>query len=77
MNKKVIIFGGTFSHVRTHLALAAPAFGTTAASQIALALSLPNEPYKNVFVGVTFIVVMFSVLVQGFTMGKFVRSLNS
>jgi len=30
-NKKVHIFGGgTFSHVRNHLALAAPAFGTTA-----------------------------------------------
>ncbi len=32
MNKKslLIIGGGTFSHVRTHLALCAPAFGTTA-----------------------------------------------
>ena len=33
MKKKVIIIGGgTFSHVRTHLALAAPAFGATAKS---------------------------------------------
>lgn len=31
MNKKVLVLGGgTFSHVRAHLALAAPAFGTTA-----------------------------------------------
>lgn len=31
MNKKVIILGGgTFNHVRTHLSLAAPAFGETA-----------------------------------------------
>lgn len=31
MKKRVVILGGgTFSHVRTHLALAAPAFGTTA-----------------------------------------------
>lgn len=31
VNKKVVIIGGgTFSHVRTHLAIAAPAFGTTA-----------------------------------------------
>jgi hypothetical protein len=31
MNKKVVVLGGgTFSHVRAHLALAAPAFGTTA-----------------------------------------------
>lgn len=33
MKKRVIIIGGgTFSHVRTHLALAAPAFGQTAKS---------------------------------------------
>jgi len=33
MKKRVIIIGGgTFSHVRTHLALAAPAFGATAKS---------------------------------------------
>jgi hypothetical protein len=31
MNKKIVVLGGgTFSHVRAHLALAAPAFGTTA-----------------------------------------------
>lgn len=31
MNKKVVILGGgTFSHVRSHLSIAAPAFGTTA-----------------------------------------------
>lgn len=31
MNKKVVIFGGgTFSHIRNHLALAAPAFGEAA-----------------------------------------------
>lgn len=31
MTKNIHIFGGgTFSHVRSHLALAAPAFGTTA-----------------------------------------------
>lgn len=33
MNKKVVIIGGgTFSHVRTHLSLATPAFGKTAKS---------------------------------------------
>ena len=30
MKKIIIIGGGTFSHIRNHLALAAPAFGTTA-----------------------------------------------
>lgn len=36
MKRVVIIGGGTFSHVRSHLALAAPAFGTTAKQLAAL-----------------------------------------
>lgn len=37
MNKKVIIIGGgTISHVRSHLALCAPAYGTTAVKLLAL-----------------------------------------
>ncbi|MCB9252210.1 MAG: sodium:proton antiporter [Flavobacteriales bacterium] len=43
---------------------------------IALALSLPNEPYKNIFVAMTFIVVMFSILVQGFTIGRFIKAIS-
>src|SRR5690606_6641297 len=34
---------------------------------IALALSLPPSPYKDVIVSVTFVIVLFSILVQGFT----------
>ena len=30
MNKTLIFGGGTFNHIRSHLALAAPAFGETA-----------------------------------------------
>jgi len=39
----------------------------------ALALSLPNEAYKDFFVGITFIIVILSVLVQELTMERFVR----
>ena len=44
---------------------------------IALALSLPNEPYKDIFVAITFVIVLFSVLVQGFSIGKLIKYLNA
>ena len=40
---------------------------------IALALSLPPEDYKSVFVAVTFIIVLFSILIQGFTIGRVIK----
>lgn len=40
---------------------------------IALALSMPAGPYKDIFVIVTYTVVLFSILVQGMTMEKLVR----
>jgi hypothetical protein len=44
MKKKVVIIGGgTFSHVRTHLALATPAFGTTAKQLLVKC----QETFKN------------------------------
>jgi len=48
MNKKIIIFGGgTISHVRTHLALCAPAYGTTAKKLAVLCRNLiPNMDVK-------------------------------
>ena len=46
LNKQVHIFGGgTFSYVRTHLALAAPAFGSTARSIVNLFES--EVKYRN------------------------------
>lgn len=44
MGKIVIMGGGTFNHVRNHLALAAPAFGTTA-------IELANMLYSTKFHG--------------------------
>lgn len=42
---------------------------------VALALSLPKSSYSEVFVSVTYIVVLFSIIVQGLTIGKFARKL--
>ena len=43
---------------------------------IALALSLPQSMYKEFFVPVTFVIVLFSIIVQGFTMKWFVKKLS-
>ncbi|MET7258680.1 cation:proton antiporter [Dyadobacter fermentans] len=43
---------------------------------IALALSLPVSPYKDVIVSVTFVVVLFSILAQGFTIEKVIAKLG-
>lgn len=40
---------------------------------VALALALPDSPYKNAILTSTYAVVVFSILVQGLTMEKFVR----
>jgi monovalent cation:H+ antiporter, CPA1 family len=42
---------------------------------VALALSLPASPYRDILVTVTYVVVVFSVLVQGLTVGPLVRKL--
>ncbi len=42
---------------------------------VALALSLPKSSYSEVFVSITYIVVLFSIIVQGLTIGKFARKL--
>ena len=42
---------------------------------IALALSLPPSPYRDAIVAATYVVVIFSVLVQGSTVGPMIRRL--
>lgn len=42
---------------------------------IALALSLGNYPYGTTIIAVTYIVVLFSILVQGLSIGKLVKKL--
>lgn len=40
---------------------------------VAMALSLPPSPYRDVLITMTYIVVVFSILVQGFTIERLVR----
>lgn len=42
---------------------------------VALTLSLPESPYKEIIVSITYIIVIFSILVQGLTTGKLVKRL--
>ncbi|TDE18090.1 cation:proton antiporter [Dyadobacter psychrotolerans] len=42
---------------------------------IALALSLPSTPYKEVIVSVTFVIVLFSIIGQGLTIGPLIKKL--
>lgn len=42
---------------------------------VALALSLPKSPFNEVFVSITYIIVLFSIIVQGLTIGKFAKKL--
>lgn len=42
---------------------------------VALALSLPKYMYGEMFVSITYIVVLFSIVFQGLTIGKFARRL--
>jgi CPA1 family monovalent cation:H+ antiporter len=43
---------------------------------VALALSLPQIPGRDTIVAATYMVVIFSILVQALTMGRLVRRLN-
>ncbi len=44
---------------------------------IAMALSLSNETHKDLIVFITYIIVLFSILVQGLTVEKFAKKLYS
>jgi CPA1 family monovalent cation:H+ antiporter len=44
---------------------------------VALALSLPKEMYGNMFVSVTYIVVLFCIIFQGLTIGRFSKKITS
>lgn len=43
---------------------------------VALALSVPKYMYGDVFVSITYMVVLFSIVVQGLTIGKFAKKLR-
>nr|WP_255490365.1 cation:proton antiporter [Apibacter sp. B2966] len=43
---------------------------------IALALSVPESDYKETIIAVTYVVVVFSILVQGLTVGKVAKDIQ-
>lgn len=43
---------------------------------VALALSVPKEMYGNMFVSITYIVVLFSIIIQGLTIGSFATKMT-
>jgi CPA1 family monovalent cation:H+ antiporter len=43
---------------------------------VALALSLPSSGIRDALVAITYIVVIFSILVQGLTIGPLIRASN-
>jgi len=49
--------------------------GLRGAISVALALSLPPSETKDILVGITYIIVVFSILVQGLTIGKLIEFL--
>lgn len=44
---------------------------------IALALTIPHGPVRDFIVAITYIVVLFSIMVQGLTVGKLVRKITA
>jgi CPA1 family monovalent cation:H+ antiporter len=44
---------------------------------VAMALSIPYSMHRNEFLPVTYIVVIFSIVVQGLTIGRFVKKLGT
>lgn len=44
---------------------------------VALALSLPKEMFRDQFVAITYIIVVFSITVQGLTIGKLYRKMEA
>lgn len=44
---------------------------------VALALSLPADMHRDLFVPITYVVVVFSIIVQGLTIGKVYNKLSS
>ena len=50
--------------------------GLRGAISIALALSLGSEMHRDLFLFVTYVVVVFSIIVQGLTVGGLVKRLS-
>ena len=44
---------------------------------VALALAVPKYMYGEMFVSITYIVVLFSIVIQGLTIGPFAKRISS
>jgi monovalent cation:H+ antiporter, CPA1 family len=51
--------------------------GLRGAISVALALSLPKGEYRDLIISITYIIVVFSIIVQGLTIGKLAKKLTS
>lgn len=51
--------------------------GLRGAISVALALAVPHYMYGDMFVSITYIIVLFSIVVQGLTIGRFARRLQN
>ena len=65
-----------FRHAERGASLVLTWGGLRGAVSLALALSLPHGPYRSVLLGVTFVVVIFSVVIQGLTFGPLAARLS-
>jgi len=65
-----------FRRLNPHSATIMTWGGLRGGISIALALSLPEFPGREMLIGVTYLVVVFSLLIQATTLGKLVRHLN-
>jgi len=70
---KIIPFKNKFSTATVKLLVWG---GLRGGVSIALALSVDPGPYKNFILAITYIVVVFSILVQGLTIGKVAKKLE-
>jgi CPA1 family monovalent cation:H+ antiporter len=75
----VVVPWGTFFHFRhaeRGASLVLTWGGLRGAVSLALALSLPHGPYRDILLAMTFVVVIFSVVIQGLTFGPLAARLR-
>jgi CPA1 family monovalent cation:H+ antiporter len=64
-----------FTEISPHAVMILTWAGVRGGISVALALSLPPGPVRQVFLPMTYVIVLFSILVQGLTLGRFVQRL--
>ena len=62
-----------FTEISPHAVKILTWAGVRGGISVALALSLPPGPARQVFLPMTYVIVLFSILVQGLSLGRVVR----